>query len=90
MTKSVDPISVGSERRHSWYRHIIERRSEDLEQLEASTGAICEVLRTAPHGGGFGTHSSGYFAGRSRQVGDISRPSRTAFQFVSSLAKRIR
>jgi type IV secretion system protein VirB4 len=38
-------------RRHSWYSRIIELRSEDLEQLERWTSAICETLRTAPHGG---------------------------------------
>jgi len=41
-------------RRHAWYSHIIELRSEDIEQLEAWTASICEVLRTAPQGG-FGT-----------------------------------
>jgi type IV secretory pathway VirB4 component len=38
-------------RKHSWYNHIIELRSEDLEQVEAWVSSICEVLRTAPHGG---------------------------------------
>jgi type IV secretory pathway VirB4 component len=38
-------------RRHSWYSRIIELRSEDPERLEQWTSAICETLRTAPHGG---------------------------------------
>jgi type IV secretory pathway VirB4 component len=49
--RKVKAAHQNGSRRHSWYSRIIELRSEDPEQLEAWTSAICETLRTAPHGG---------------------------------------
>jgi hypothetical protein len=37
-------------RKHSWYSRIIELRSEDPEELERWTHAICETLRVAGFG----------------------------------------
>jgi len=49
--KKVKASHQNGSRKHSWYSRIIELRSEDVEQLDAWTDAVCETLRTAPHGG---------------------------------------